>query len=768
MAEQALPGDLLRDALLPAKKIPAETRKRLSPNVFQTIQPKLIPDLEADGWVLDVRNKRSVRMRKPKAHDVAFEDRVWAAFAKLQFTSMNRDRHFRIRYGTGDNERKQVDVFAADDEVVLVIECKSQSSLRAHQFKDEVEAMQGTRDGVIRAIRQEFPHHKVKFILATNNCIVSKATQERIEQAGILHMDDDVIDYYLDLAEHLGKAARFQLLGSLFAGTKIPGLESKVAAIQCTMGGHKYYSFTIEPDRLLKLGYVLHRNKANTALMPTYQRLIKKARLKRVAQFVESGGSFPNSVIVNIDSGKRRLRFEPVGKMDGPAKLGILHLPQTYRAAYIVDGQHRLYGYADSARAEQDLIPVVAFVDLPQSEQVRIFMQINENQQAVPKNLRNTLNADLLWDSKDLREQSRALKLRMAGQFGEDKRSALFGRVLIGENKRTLTRCITIDAIVRGLDRGSLLGTYSKAEVRQIGTLFRGSNEGTLEFTTEFLNLCLWHVRDALETQWILGMAEGGFVFMNNGVESMLRIFSDFVDHVQKKNKLNLLEMTPQELFDDCLPYVDALIEQLEGLGPDEAADYRRQYGSGGALKYWRRLQEAVRNTKEDFNPPGLDEHLADEEQQYQAESREYVDELETFIKKDIRTRLEDKFGADWYRKGVPRKVRAKAGEIAMQRNLDVASDEEEIEEWDCLYFVDYEAIITHEPALWAELFEKRYTRPGDEHKKGGWRARASWLHRLSDIRNDLVHNRGITEEGHEFLVTLDTWLLKGQADNDL
>ena len=105
----------------------------------------------------------------------------------------------------------------------------------------------------------------------------------------------------------------------------------------------------------------------------------------------------------------------------------MLHLPQTYRAAYVIDGQHRLYGYADSDRAEKDLIPVVAFYGLPDFEQVRLFMQINENQQAVPKNLRNTLNADLLWDSEDLRESARALKLRIAQHLGESKSSPLFG-----------------------------------------------------------------------------------------------------------------------------------------------------------------------------------------------------------------------------------------------------------------------------------------------------------------------------------------------------
>ena len=68
---------------------------------------------------------------------------------------------------------------------------------------------------------------------------------------------------------------------------------------------------------------------------------------------------------------KGGLRFEPVGKSPSEAKLGILHLPQTYRAAYIIDGQHRLYGYANSDRAGTDLVPVVAFVDMPGDEQVR-------------------------------------------------------------------------------------------------------------------------------------------------------------------------------------------------------------------------------------------------------------------------------------------------------------------------------------------------------------------------------------------------------------
>ena len=236
-------------------------------------------------------------MRKPKPHDTAFEDRVWAAFAKLHFTALNSDRSFIVRYGMTPGETKQVDVFAADDEVVLIIECKSTETVRTAQFKQEVEAIQGQRPGMLHELKAEFPYHKVKFILATNNFGISEQTAARIAEADIIHMDEDVIEYYIELADHLGHAARYQLLGNLFAGTKIPNLDPTVVAIEARMGGHKYYSFSIEPERLLKLAYILHRNKANTNLMPTYQRLIKKARLKSIAEFVDSGGYFPNSLI---------------------------------------------------------------------------------------------------------------------------------------------------------------------------------------------------------------------------------------------------------------------------------------------------------------------------------------------------------------------------------------------------------------------------------------------------------------------------------------
>ena len=84
--------------------------------------------------------------------------------------------------------------------------------------------------------------------------------------------------------------------------------------------------------------------------MPTYQRLIKKKRLLEVRKFINEGGYFPNSLIISIDSDGKGVQFLPAGpKNDGAiSRIGTLLIPKRYHSAYIIDGQHRLYGYSDT------------------------------------------------------------------------------------------------------------------------------------------------------------------------------------------------------------------------------------------------------------------------------------------------------------------------------------------------------------------------------------------------------------------------------------
>lgn len=753
------------DFLQNPRAIAREARLRLLPNSYITISRKDVQFYEEQGWTAESYGQRTARMRLLKPEDVAFRDRVWATFARLQFSTMNVGDEVRIELT--QRREARFSVLAADDETVLVIQCVAAEEVRSSQLKAEINALRETRAETLRALRQAFPGRKAKVALATKNIALTPSAQSSLDDADIIHLDEESISYFLSLAEHLGKAARFQLLGNLFAGQRIQGLDSEVHALRGKMGGTTYYFFAIEPDRLLKIAYVLHRNRANSDLMPTYQRLIRRSRLQDVSRFVNTGGFFPNSIILNIEAGKS-LRFDPVTKaVDGPV-MGVLHLPQTYRSAFVIDGQHRLYGYANSDRAASELIPVVAFVNLPRAEQIRLFMQINENQQAVPKNLRNTLNADLLWDSDDLRQRAKALKLRIAQHLGESKSSPLYGRVILGENTRSPIRCLTIEAISNGLTRSSFVGSFNKASIKEGGTFYMGTNDATFALLVPFLERCFRHIRDKLFAQWTLGGAEGGFVFINPGVESLLKIFSDIVDHLISQGAIDPRTTPTEDVYRQSSAYLDAVVEYVESLGVEQAAEYRRMYGSGGTTRYWRRLQQAIQERYPDFNPPGLTTFLEDEAKTFNTESFKMIREIETFLKEDIERRLKEKFGkTNWFVQGVPRKVRESSMTMAAQKNVDLPPDKQ-VGPWDCLYIIDYYTIMTQSQDLWLELFAKRYTLPSTGHPKASWRSRSSWMNELNRIRNQNFHTYTVKPSEYEFLVEVTGWLLREQGEDNL
>ncbi|RBP67791.1 DNA sulfur modification protein DndB [Brevibacterium sanguinis] len=752
--------------LLDKNKIRSEIIRRQNPYLREKIPYERRSEYEnsAKGWVLDKELKTSIWMRRPKPHDVLFEDRVWAMCARLGFDQINADRNLRIQYGKEKNEAKQIDVLAADDEVVLVIECKSSNADKAptHQFKGEIEAISGYRPGLIRSLRNEFPGRKIKFIFAASNIAVSKNTINRIESSDIAYLDEEAIDYYHELADHLGSASKFQLLGNLFHGQKISAMNTTVPAIRGKMGGYTYYSFAIEPERLLKIAYVLHRNNANTRWMPTYQRIIKKPRLKSVGEFIENGGFFPNSLIININNAGRPLKFDKVQKSDGTDSLGILHLPAKYRSAYVIDGQHRLYGYAHSDRAATELVPVVAFVDMPGQKQLEMFMDINENQQSVPKNLRLTLKTDLEWESPDMKRQAEALKLKVAQLLGEQKTSPLRGRVVIGEEKASERRCISLDAIGRGIDRGGFIGEFTKNSMKKAGSFYRGSIDATLEPLTDFLELCFDRFRIQLAAQWDLGRGEGGFVFTNAGTEAILRVTGDVVDFLISEGTIDPLGQTPDELFPPVCELLDIVIEYIDGLSPDQVSEFRTWLGSGGPTRYWRNFQGAIVARRRDFQPEGYREWLRNQEKQFNSESYTMINDIENFLRDDIRRNLEDEFGSDWYKIGVPKQVYQEAQSTAAAKNYDSPTGVS-VSWWDCLYIVSYQKILLHfKHDVWLRRFDSRYTMPSSQGSAR--KAKVDWMNQLNDIRNDVMHNRAVTEDQFTFLQSVYSHFVVGSG----
>jgi DNA sulfur modification protein DndB len=710
--------------------------------------------------------QKKLRIKKAKTESMAFEDQVWVTFASLGFDYMNLDQTLKIPYDDKTGSEKQIDVLAADEEVILIIECKAtqDGKPRHGKFKDTIEAIEGRKEGILKSLKKFFPDkkHKVRFILATNNYIISKNDTERMETFGILHFDEETIRYYQELVSHLGSAARYQLLGALFEGHDIPELKNKIPAIQGKMGGHTYYSFSIEPEKLLKIGYVLHRNKANKRFMPTYQRLIKKSRLKSINEFLNDDGFFPNSIIISINSlNQRNLRFDKAsGDYDeSVSKIGTLYLPKKYRSAFIIDGQHRLYGYANSEYRETNSIPVVAFLGLDRSEQVKLFMQINENQKQIPKNLRNTLNADILWDSKIKSDQALALKLQLAQDLGEEKISPLYERIQVGENPKTKFRCLTIDTIKIGLDRGSLLSSYTGNKLTRDGLMDMGNIDETFDRVFNFLTLNFNYVRKGASDQWETGEeTPDGFLTINAGIESLIRLFSDILNHLAKDEVINPKLDKVNNISAEMQYYLDPLIEHFDGLGFAERILFRKSHGTAGRTKYWRTLQKIINEARPEFCPVGLDTYWKDEDKRYNEESFKIIRDLETHFKSLFREILEEKHGSSWFKSGTPKSVWDDATKLASDKNYEVEDVLDEVQPWDCLNIISYKKIAIY-GRNWTESFEHLLTKPDEDKISGGKEAKTKWMVQLNRIRNENFHSYSVKEEEYNFLLELQDWL---------
>lgn len=715
----------------------------------------LLEEKLSSGWELKAELKTKSRITRKKPLDIAFEDKVWSLFALLGFKLMNKDRCFHLPYDKKDPSlTQQIDVFAKDEETVLIVECKSALKDKIGDFKQELEAMKSKKAGIINTISALFPSTKPKFkyILATSKLGISENDKLRLESIDGLHMSEEIIDYFYLLHSQIGVAARYQLLGTLFAGQEIPDLDNKIPAIEGKMGGHTYYSFSIEPEKLLKIGFVLHRNKANENMMPTYQRLIKKARLKDIHSFIDDeNGYFPNSIIINIVSEKnKKLVFDQASNQvpDAISRIGVLHLPKKYRSAYVIDGQHRLYGYSNSRYKSSNTIPVVALVNLDRSEQVKLFMQINENQKAVPKDLRNTLDADLLWDSESYLDQIKALKSKIAINLGENRRSPFFGRVSIGEDKRA----ITTEHINLALNRSDFLGKVKKNEIEKLGTFYTGDLDKAYDNISDFLFRAFGYLKESLEELW---EQEGNIIVMNKGFYGIALLLNDLINHYLKYEK-NQSITNPKAAFEEIKTYLDTIIHFYKDLSDLKTTELKTAYGTPGDAKYWRTLQIAMRVDHPEIHYEGLDEYLKKEEKENNEKAFKLIREIEnTFLKLRVKEKLESEYGKSWFKKGVPEKIYENAMSLAAKKNREIEDEADEKEPWDQLHLIDYREIILKS---WQKLFDAIFTKPGDE-KIGNKENKTKWLVELNRIRNENSHTYYVTSDELSFIEEIHDWL---------
>lgn len=751
----------LRESLLDSNEIKNRLKSRKSQFEFTSIKKSELQEFIDNGWEIQRENKTSYRIKKLKSSDIWFEDRIWTLFANMGFQYMNPDRNFRLSYTKDESiPGKQIDVFAADEETIFIVECKTSKKRRTESFQKDINEINGIRGNIIPKVQAAFPgKQKIVWLFCTENLILSSNDKGRLLEHNIFHLNQDDIRYYEQLIDQLGMSAKYQLFARFFANQQIPEIKNRVPAIKGKMGGYTYYSFSIEPDTLLKLSYILHRINTSDETLNTYQRMVKKNRIKQINDFLDGDNNFfPNSIIINIDTKKGKdLYFEPAHapEHDSKTRIGVLHLPKSYKSAYVIDGQHRLYGYGLNQYKFSHTIPVVAFENLPSDKQANLFVEINHKQKSVPANLLKSLDAELKWDSPIADDAIRALKSKLAQLLTEREESPLYNRIILGEEKGNQTKCITLTYIFDyGLNKTNLFGELNKRALIRTGPLYAGDLAvQTLEKSFQFFKLYFSLIEEKLSNQWELGNAEGGFAARNIGISSFVVIAWDIIDYLRNDHKIVFEKLSPDEIFDEVKPYLNLIIDFIDSLPKEDLTNMSRQWGSTGVSKVRREFQRIIHQKHKTFQPSGLLQYIKESSGIFNEETRDNIFKVQESVKDFIFEQLKQEFGIEsdkWWRLGVPKQI---------QKDCAVKSIEVDPPEppENFLLVLDYQKIVK---ANW-KLFGEIFTPP--DLKQANKEAKMSWFVKFNSIRNRVMHpeRQDVTEEEYLFIKNIKDWLLK-------
>ena len=728
------------------RKIQREAAKRRRNYEQVTISKSQIHDFEEDGWTTDKILKIKTRMRKTRDCDELLENRVWYLFFLMGYPEMSSGRQFKVRIERKGAEAfdKQIDVLAKDDETVLVAECKASERVRKRSLQKDLEEFANLKTPIANAIKKHYGTSfkpKIIWLFFTSNIVWSGPDKQRAAGENIRIITERELRYYLQIADHLRSASRFQFLAEFLKDQKIPELEGiKVPAIRGNLGGKRFFSFVSTPKQMLKISFVNHRSLNDPEGAPTYQRLVSRTRLRQISKFLYNGGFFPTNILVNFI---RKARFEIVAKDDETnVVFGNLYLPNRYRSVWVIDGQHRLYGFAPlDEKYLNENIMVVAFEKLDKTEEANLFVTINHEQKSVPKTLLDDLEGELKWGSDIPTERIGAISARLIGYLNIDIGEPLYGRVTQQGIPATEKTCLTVPALKDGIRRSGLVGkAILNRKEYEPGPLCGVTDTQTLDRSRSILNAYFNLLLSVNPDEWESG--RHGYLCTNVALQAYLHLLASVIDYLESNKALTARELEPEELISEIEEYIDPLLKWLSDASPSEMEKtFKVQFGSGGPREYYFRLCQIIKQEFSDFSPDGLDDWEQEQSTENVAEADRKLKELNIKVQKFIFDRFKEKYGEEkdayWHKGIIDKNIREKA----YGKSLD-DDDDDRLPLEHYLDFIEYKKIIENKQhwPMFKPVFD--IPEPGEK----GYSKNIRWMERINELRRIPAH---ATESRH-------------------
>ncbi|MBB3391609.1 DGQHR domain-containing protein [Rhizobium sp. BK275] len=649
-------GELLKD--FGAKRAEHTRRSKLYDE--ESVSVSLQASREADGWAVQRTNKGSVRMRRSRHFDEILENRFWNILYRFGYSELNKGRPFYVTIGKGENNiEQQVDVFAKDDETIVIAKCMSRKSPTKVSLLEELNEFAGQMKPLADTIRKHYGAEfkpKIIWCFVTENIRWSNDDVRRAKEYNINIIQGLELIYFEEFSKKLGPAARYQFHAEYLEAQKVPALAGrKVPAIKTKLGGKTAYLFSALAKDVLRIAFVNHRDLRDPSGAPSYQRIMKPSRLKEIGRFLDEGKFFPNTVLLNFH---RKPNFEQQAKDDVSAvAFGNLILPDRYKSCWIIDGQHRLYGTTYTKAEYDSPLFFIGFDSVSTSEEANIFVEINSKQATVPPTLLSALEGEVKWDSPEPKERLSAISSRAVDLLNTKGGSPLEGKVVSPGITAGTSQPLNLRSIQDRINQSGLVGVVNPKTGEILpGPCWGNSSEGSLQRLVTLLELHFEEVQLANAERWEMGKA--GLLCTNFGVGSHIRLVSELINYATNKGGISAYEQDPHDLYNLIKPELAPVLSFVKQASSAEFENkFKVIFGSSGFHHYFYGLVDLVVGAAPDFAPEGYRDfkRLSSDEVTDLADRQ--VKWIQKVVPAYILQNLRIQFGDDYFDRAVPKEI---------------------------------------------------------------------------------------------------------------
>ena len=456
---------------------------------------------------------------------------------------------------------------------------------------------------------------------------------------------------------------------------------------------------------------------------------------------MQGGGFFPNAVILNF---KRKVRFDILRPEDvNGITPGELTLPDTYKSAWIIDGQHRLYGYTELDEGDSSpRLPFLAFEGIAIADETKIFADINSKQKSVAKKLLDEITGEIKLDSADKKEQLRAIASRVFDLMRDDEDGPFGDKIAGAEIKRGDGSILTIPYLVDATLHSGLLGKVTQSAGSAVfmqGPLYWNEPRDAITALAEMFTTYFDLFRNANPSRWNAGRS--GKFATNVGAAALIRLLGDLIGFMAVKDREEPREIHPKVLIERIERYAEPCMKYFSDAA-DDAMEQRFYvpFGAGGQRVFQHRLRELVQAKFSTFNPAGFEEDLrkfdADRRQEADKKVRDIVEAVHRFVI----TKLREVYGGkeNYLNLAIENKEILKR---AFEKQIDADNDKQK-DLGTYLDFIDLRKIV-ETPRNWPH-FKSELSIPLPDESAG--RAKyVRWFDEINKLRRVAAHpyNRG-------------------------